>query len=246
MSPNTQTSIGRNKRETGLGRKNLIGIPWRVAFALQDAGWYLRNEIIWHKPNAMPENVDDRCARNHETIFLLTKNPDYFCDMAAIMEPASDALVEQIKAGYEGEGQKDYSSNGVQNPSGVKKRIIGNLRKRGDRFGGKKHNGATTMHSDGGVYDGRPMVNKRTVWTVNTKPCKEAHFATFPPELIKPCILAGCPVGGTVIDPFGGSGTVGMIANDLGRNAILVELNPEYIEIAKRRTRIVQEKLCYG
>lgn len=237
--------IGRAKKTTGLKAKDLIGIPWMVAFALRADGWYLRRDIIWHAPNKMPESVTDRPTTKHEHIFLLSKNERYYYDADAIAEPVSDAMLAQIEQGYEGEGKKDYEGNGVQNPSDVKTRIIGNARKRADRFGGNKHNGDTTKHSDGSIYTGRPTRNKGSVWTVNTKPCKEAHFATFPPKLIEPCILAGCPVGGTVIDPFGGSGTTGHVANALGRNAVLIELNPEYCEIARNRTRIVQTAMFY-
>ena len=158
--------------------KDLIGIPWRVAFALQADGWYLRQDIIWHKPNPMPESVQDRCTKAHEYIFLLSKSPKYYYDNEAIKE----------------ESQSDASET----------------------------------------------KNKRSVWSVSPVAYKEAHFATYPPELIKPCILAGCPEGGTVLDPFGGSGTTAQVSNNLNRNAILCELNPEYVEIAKGR---LQESL---
>jgi len=162
--------------------KNLIGIPWRVAFALQAAGWILRSDIIWHKSNAMPESVTDRPTKAHEYLFLLTRSQRYFYDAEAIKEPVS----------------------GTAHPRG----------------------------------DGVSTRNKRDVWTVQTYPYDEAHFATFPPALIRPCILAGCPVGGTVLDPFGGSGTTGMVALETGRHGILIELNPHYLDMARRRCNV--------
>jgi DNA modification methylase len=223
------------KAPEGLKPKDLVGIPWRVAFALQADGWYLRSDIIWSKPNPMPESVTDRPTRAHEYIFLLTKSARYFYDSAAIAEPASDAMVMEVEQGYDGEGIKDYASAGVQNPSSVKARIIANARKRADRFGGNKHNGDTTQHSDGSVYTGRPTRNRRSVWTVTTQPFPEAHFATYPEKLIEPCILAGSKTGDTILDPFCGSGTTGAVAIRHQRNFIGIELNADYIQIARRR-----------
>ena len=189
----------------GLRAKNLIGIPWRVAFALQADGWYLRQDIIWHKPNPMPESVTDRCTKAHEYIFLFTKSPRYFYDAKAIAEPS----VDKESLGPRKARSKD--------------------KREGDPFFATK----VGNHAEGKSY---PTRNRRSVWTVATQPYSGAHFAMFPPALIEPCILAGCPAGGTVIDPFGGSGTTGMVAESLGRNSILIELNPEYIEIQKQRT----------
>ena len=184
----------------GLKPKDLIGTPWRVAFALQADGWYLRQDIIWHKPNPMPESVTDRCTKAHKYIFLLSKSQKYYCDMDAIKEP-------------------------VENMGKPRK-----FRDAGDKAADTKRN------DNGRVYIPKEDRNKRSVWTVNTKPYKEAHFAVFPPDLIRPCILAGCPVGGTVLDPFGGSGTTGEVSEEEGRNSILIELNPEYVELEKKRT----------
>jgi len=181
----------------GIKPKDLIGIPWRVAFALQQDGWYLRQDIIWHKPNPMPESVKDRCTKAHEYIFLLSKNPKYYFNNEAIKEdakfPDSPNTPKSIKA-----------VDGVYSK---------NLQKIG----------------------ANPKRNKRSVWTITTKPFKGAHFATFPMDLIEPCVLAGCPEGGTVLDPFGGSGTTGIVASNHNRKAILIELSSEYIEIAKQR-----------
>jgi len=176
--------------------KNLVGIPWRVAFALQADGWYLRQDIIWSKPNPMPESAKDRCTKAHEYIFLLSKSPKYYFDNEHIKEETD--------------------------------KIGGKPR----QFGATKQQG--TMRQDiGETFIDNGLRNKRSVWTVSPKPFSEAHFAVYPPELIRPCILAGCPEGGTVLDPFGGSGTTGVVADRLGRNAILTELNPDYIDIAR-------------
>lgn len=191
------------QKESGLPDKNLVGIPWRVAFALQSDGWYLRQDIIWHKPNPMPESVNDRCTKSHEYIFLLSKKPNYYFDSEAIKEPAN----------FAGKGRgisKNIGLDGITD------------------FGGKKN------------YDDR---NKRSVWTVNTRSYKEAHFATFPTELITPCVIAGCPKSGIILDPFGGSGTTGQVAIENGRNAILLELNPEYVKLAEQRIKATQPPL---
>lgn len=187
----------------GLKPKDLIGIPWRVAFRLQSDGWYLRQDIIWAKPNPMPESVTDRCTKSHEYIFLLSKSERYFFDHHAIKEP----LAESSKARL---------AQNIADQAGS------------DRVPGKSNG---SMKATGDV-SGR---NKRSVWTVSTKPFKEAHFATFPKDLIEPCILAGCPAEGTVLDPFFGAGTTGLVAKENNRNYIGIELNPSYIEIAKKR-----------
>ncbi len=193
--------------------KDLIGIPWRVAFALQADGWYLRQDIIWHKPNPMPESVRDRCTKAHEYIFLLSKSARYFFDSEAIQEPAA----------WERWGDQKNTKKlvGAANLAGNKTKA--ELQELG---GGKR--------------------NKRSVWTVTTKPYKGAHFATFPPELIEPCILAGCQENGTVLDPFGGSGTTGSVSARLGRNAILCELNPAYAELARQRINEITLNLFAG
>jgi len=186
----------------GLKPKDLIGIPWRVAFALQADGWYLRQDIIWAKPNPMPESVTDRCTKAHEYIFLLSKSPRYWFDAKAIAEPLAEASISRLAQDVDGQRGSD--------------RVPG------------KTNG--TMKAVGGESR-----NRRSVWTVATQPFSQAHFATFPPALIEPCILAGCPIGGNVLDPFGGAGTTGMVADRLQRNATLIELNPAYAKIAHDR-----------
>jgi DNA modification methylase len=192
----------------GLKAKDMVGIPWRVAFALQADGWYLRQDIIWHKPNPMPESVRDRCTKAHEYIFLLAKSERYYFDAKAIAE---ESVTKDGRKPY-ARGQVDGRGNGH------------------DRGGG-----TLRTNRDQGARWNTEFRNKRSVWTVTTKPFKGAHFATFPPDLIEPCILAGCPEGGTVLDPFGGAGTTGLVANRLGRRALLLELNPAYVEIAAAR-----------
>lgn len=190
----------RNAASIGLKHKDLIGIPWRVAFALQADGWYLRQDIIWHKPNPMPESVRDRCTKAHEYIFLLSKSEKYFFDSESMKEPSA---------------QPD--------------------RVRSDSFVGNKYVEGV-KHSDGSTFTGSATRNRRSVWTVNTKPYKGAHFATFPPDLIEPCILAGSRTGDIVLDPFMGSGTTAQVAQQLGRQWIGCELNPAYVELQKQRT----------
>ena len=194
----------RNAGAIGLKHKDLIGIPWRVAFALQADGWYLRQDIIWHKPNPMPESVKDRCTKAHEYVFLLSKQERYFFDADAIKEPVAQSSVARL------------SQPTIE-------RQVGSARVPGKTNGNMKAVGSTELR------------NRRSVWTVTTKPFKGAHFATFPPDLIEPCILAGSRAGDRVLDPFGGAGTTGLVANRHGRDAILCELNPEYVALAKTR-----------
>lgn len=193
--------------------KDLIGIPWRVAFALQQDGWYLRSDIIWHKPNPMPESVKDRPTKSHEYIFLMSKSQKYYYDAEGIKEDTCNGDPKQPR------GSK-----------GVTTHVNGGLRKQ-DAIGKRQYVGFNDR------YQPLDTRNKRTVWTVPTMPFKEAHFATFPPDLIKPCIIAGCPQDGVVLDPFMGSGTTAVVAKQLFRHYIGIELNPEYIEIAEKRIR---------
>ena len=199
-----------NKVPFGLKSKDLVGIPWRVAFALQADGWYLRQDIIWHKPNPMPESVEDRCTKAHEYIFLLSKSQKYYYDSDAIKEPVSS--VNPISS-------KEYRQS-IGRKSGI------NEVARWDETN------ARSMPI-GNPSDGKR--NKRSVWTVTTKSFKGAHFATFPKDLIEPCVLAGCPEGGTVLDPFTGSGTTCVVALNHNRRFIGTELNPDYIKIATNR-----------
>jgi DNA modification methylase len=187
----------RNKKFEGIKEKDLIGIPWMLAFALRADGWYLRSDIIWHKPNPMPESVKDRPTKAHEYLFLLSKSQKYYYDADAIREP------------YEGLGKP--------------------------RAFAKKGN--DDRNDTGRIYEANDNGgrNKRSVWTVNTNPYKDAHFAVFPPDLIKPCILAGSRFGGVVLDPFFGSGTTGFVARELGRSFVGIDVNPEYCALARKR-----------
>jgi DNA modification methylase len=226
-------ALGANtsRRPTdGLKPKDLIGVPWRVAFALQADGWWLRQDIIWSKPNPMPESVTDRCTKSHEYLFLLTKSARYYWDAAAIAEPVTPSTVERLSQ------PTIASQNGSDRVPG---KTNGNMKAVGPRFGGHKYGDADDPEhrtKSGNVYEGNGKRNKRSVWTIATQPYKDAHFATFPPALVEPCILAGSRVGDTVLDPFGGSGTTAEVATRLGRHSIIVELNPEYVGMIRRRT----------
>lgn len=241
---------GNNRPPEGLKEKDLIGIPWRVAFALQADGWYLRQDIIWHKPNPMPESVTDRCTKAHEYVFLLSKSERYYFDQESILEPCSPSTHVRLSQDV----QNQIGSARVPGKTNGNMKAVGRKSWKGSEF----HTGKTAEHQLGRAQSDRTYDpgadnknnlsfdaamsimpekrNKRSVWTVATQGYKGAHFATFPPALIAPMILAGCPVGGTVLDPFGGSGTTGEVSESLGRNSILIELNPDYIELQKKRT----------
>lgn len=198
-------------RKDGYKNKDLIGIPWMLAFALRNDGWYLRQDIIWQKPNPMPESVTDRCTKSHEYIFLFSKSQKYYFDHEAIQEEAKwseDRRKDDGRVEYDGKRAAGQDPHAQQ--SFVK------------------------------IVERR---NKRDVWSVPVQPIREAHFATFPKKLIEPCILAGCPVGGTVLDPFFGSGTTGVVATELNRDYIGIELNPKYVEIINKRTSNIQLSL---
>lgn len=271
-------------KKYGIKPKDLIGIPWRVAFALQADGWYLRQDIIWHKPNPMPESVTDRCTKSHEYIFLLTKSAKYYYDVDAIREPST--IEQKIKS-----AKPSLKNNGIKKPYAIveaahRKEIIEyrnlppheeirqylakwrsiTIEQVEDHFGNQaghhwfEKNGSypsdrdwvelkklfefdntydkqmTEIFYKSGLKQNHPDGrNKRSVWTVTTKPYKEAHFATYPEKLIEPCIKAGCPKGGTVLDPFMGAGTTGLVARKLSRHYVGYELNAEYIKIAEKR-----------
>ncbi|WP_165856763.1 DNA-methyltransferase [Marinobacter sp. JSM 1782161] len=205
----------------GLKEKDIIGVPWRVAFALQADGWYLRQDIIWHKPNPMPESVRDRCTKSHEYLFLLSKSPRYSYDANAIKEPAI----------YGAKGSEFHTGKTGEHQLGRAQKVRPSISKGG--FAGKTEALASTgQNAFRAITD---MRNRRSVWTVSSKPYAGAHFATFPPGLVEPCILAGCPKGGTVLDPFGGSGTTAGVAMSLHRNSILCEINPEYADLVHER-----------
>lgn len=199
----------------GLLPKNLVGIPWRVAFALQADGWYLRQDIIWHKPNPMPESVTDRCTKAHEYIFLLAKSARYYYDAEAVKEKSVD--IESI----EGRNWRDLRTCDKTNDPKLKQNFY--------KLEGKKY----------------PTRNLRSVWTITTHGFPEAHFATFPEALVGPMIKAGCPEGGIVLDPFNGAGTTGVVAIKLGRKYIGIELNREYIAMSERRIAEAQMEYDY-
>lgn len=234
---------GGYKRPEGIKPKDLIGIPWLLAFALRDDGWYLRQEIIWHKPNPMPESVTDRCTKSHESIFLLAKSEKYYFDAGAIKEQSTGGLAGNTKPtkaarAYEDGATEHRTAAGLHD-------WVDRQRSKRDSF--KRNNskrsevipsqtvGTHRADREESAWDTETR-NKRSVWTVATTPYKGAHFATFPPALIEPCILAGAPVGGVVLDPFFGSGTTGQVAQALGRHYIGCELNPAYKPLQDERT----------
>jgi DNA modification methylase len=198
-------SIAR-KIPAGLKPKDLVGIPWRFAFAMQDRGWYLRQDIIWAKPNPMPESVTDRCTKSHEYIFLFSKQPNYFFDYEAIKEPLAESSIRRLQQDIHNQvGSERANAGGKTN---------GNMKAHGDIEGGR---------------------NRRSVWNVGVARFKDAHFAVYPPALIEPCVKAGSAKGDTVLDPFSGSGTTGQVALQNEREYIGIELNPDYAELSERR-----------
>lgn len=259
-----QNDMPRPDTPLGLKPKDLVGIPWRVAFALQADGWYLRQDIIWSKPNPMPESVRDRCTKAHEYLFLLAKSERYYFDQDAILEPAS--LGTHARLAQNGLAEQRGSDRVPGKTNGLMKAV-----QRKDQTGHAGHaiqSGFAAMKNHGGTgtrklaeagsgtknndsFDKAMAVmpierNKRSVWTVTTQPFKEAHFATFPPALIEPCILAGSKPGDTVLDPFGGSGTTGQVSEALGRKWLLIELNGEYGKLCADRTRQTGMELVCG
>lgn len=237
----SEASDGIHKKQWGgCKQKDLIGIPWMLAFALRDAGWYLRNDIIWQKVNPMPESVTDRCTKSHEYIFLFAKQPNYYFDYKAIREEAHyDGRKDTVLKGsnkYDGFAGAPHERWKFEQPTGIK-------------FGGNKYgdnNDPKYAIYSGNTYtqkyvDGIAVRNKRDVWTVPVASYSEAHFATFSEKLIEPCILAGCPVGGTVLDPFNGAATTGLVSIKNDRNYIGIDLNQEYIALSKKRLEALKE-----
>lgn len=204
----------------GLKPKDLVGIPWMVAFALRADGWWLRRDQVWNKPNAHPEPVSDRPSTSHEYVFLLTKSRRYYFDAKAIGDPPSPALLRQMEEGYKGTATRDYAAAGAPNPSATKLRVIASARRRLER-------------------DGCLWVNSRSVWTINTESGEGDHCAVMPTTLAEKCVISGSRPGDTVIDPFNGSGTTGAVAIRHQRNYIGIELNPAYIELARKRISAV-------
>lgn len=283
--------IGRAKRHTGLKAKDLIGAPWMVAFALRNAGWYLRSDIIWDKPNVMPESVKDRPTKAHEYLFLLSKSERYYYDYAAIMQPASPDTHARyargrsdkhkwadggpgnqtiatnrpgslfVRIGREGRNSRMHQDRDPSHSSERKIKKIPAGWHQGSRAAGsaprdRRAPGVNPKCAEPGsgikqntsfshaVKDIVSSRNCRTVWRINSAPFKGAHFATFPPKLVEPCILAGCPVGGVVLDPFAGAGTTLLVAQQRGRNSVGIELNPEYVAMAEARLRLGQRTVA--
>lgn len=248
---------GIAKTGEGLKPKDLIGIPWMVAFALRSDGWYLRQDIIWSKPNPMPESVTDRCTKAHEYIFLLSKSREYYYDQEAIKQPVTDATIQRMAQQIEdqkGSNRVPGKTNGNMKAVGPGRNPRTGIDRKGGNQGSEKGIPAMAINGRGvnghsGYFDaegnliGDGKANKKSVWTVTTKPFKEAHFATFPEALIIDMIKAGCPENGIVYDPFMGAGTTGLVCRKLNRNFIGSEINHLYCEIANRRIQpFLQQK----
>ncbi len=228
----------------GLKAKDMVGIPWRVAFALQADGWYLRSDIIWHKPNPMPESIRDRPTKSHEYLFLLSKSERYYYDADAIKEPTTGSAHNRARKDRAGAGQKTLPTgerNGIRpgvNPKAMKWPNAWSAEEgRHDGVGEGRFRPKQNESFSAAVIRTVETRNRRTVWTIPTKPYKEAHFATFPPALVEPCILAGSRPGDAVLDPFAGAGTTGMVAQQHGRAFVGIELKPAYTRLAEARMR---------
>lgn len=217
--PNGRTgqTVAINRRVEGCKAKDMIGIPWMLAFALRDSGWYLRSDIIWMKANSMPESCKDRPSRCYEHVFLLTKSRSYYYDAAAIAEPVAESTPMRMRRKF---GKNKYSAG----------------------IPGQAHQHLNDYRPNGYAEEDIPLLrNKRDVWQINSVPYKGAHFAAYPPKLVETCLLAGCPQDGIVLDPFLGSGTTAAVAKQMGRHYIGIELNPDYCELAKQRIGGVTE-----
>ena len=217
--PNGRTgqTVAINRRVEGCKAKDMIGIPWMLAFALRDSGWYLRSDIIWMKANPMPESCKDRPSRCYEHVFLLTKSRSYYYDAAAIAEPVAESTPMRMRRKF---GKNKYSAG----------------------IPGQAHQHLNDYRPNGYAEEDIPLLrNKRDVWQINSVPYQGAHFAAYPPKLVETCLLAGCPQDGIVLDPFLGSGTTAAVAKQMGRHYIGIELNPDYCELAKQRIGGVTE-----
>lgn len=220
--------------------KDLYGIPWMLAFALRSIGWRLRSDIVWSKPNCMPESVTDRPTRSHEYVFLLTKSPRYYYDAEAIKNPPAASTLRELEQEYDRPGLKDFSAAGVQDASAVKSRIVKRMREK-QRGHGRRHDGFNDRWDQMTGAEQRALgSNARSVWTISPQPFRGAHFATMPEELAARCILAGSRPGDLVFDPFLGSGTVTRQAISLGRRAVGCDLQPKYLPLQRERNTVTR------
>lgn len=226
---------GREKKHTGLKPKDLIGIPWMLAFALRDDGWYLRSDIVWAKPNSMPESVTDRPTRSHEMVFLLSKSPRYYYDNAALRTPPQPSSLTRLAQDIDSQAGSTRANGGAKRNGAMK--AVG--------CASDKQHGHSRRHAGFNErWDEMPReeqlsggANLKSVWWLSPAQFKGAHFAVMPATLAEICVIGGCPKGGTVLDPFGGAGTTGLVADRLQRDAILIELNPDFAAIAADRLR---------
>lgn len=234
----------RRESVKGLTKKDLIGIPWRLAFALQQSGWVLRQDIIWNKPNPMPESVRDRCTKSHEYILFFSKTQKYYFNSEAIKTPIKDSTVQRMRQQIDkqnGSCRVPGKTNGDMKAVGPGRTVRKGVDTRGGNQGSEVGIPAMGIHSgnfdsDGSLI-GDGMANKKSVWTITTQKFKEAHFATFPDKLPETCIKAGCPVDGVVLDPFSGSGKTAIVARMLNRNYVAYDMKPEYIQLSAKEKR---------
>lgn len=238
-----------SKVPAGMKQKDLIGIPWMLAFALRADGWYLRQDVIWHKPNPMPESVRDRCTKAHEYIFLFSKSPKYYFDGDSIKEPSTEANRPQRKRALElaksaGLTQKHFDAVRACGATDAGKNQVTQqgFKKNSARVQKLADEAKSVLKGYYREFTFSDTKNRRSVWTIATKPYKGAHFATFPTTLVEPCVLAGSAAGDFVLDPFNGSGTTGQVALEQGRKYVGLELNPEYVELTKKRLKQIGTK----
>ncbi|WP_122613979.1 DNA-methyltransferase [Pseudomonas viridiflava] len=231
------SATGLRSAPEGLKHKDLMGMPWRLAFALQEDGWYLRQDIIWSKPNPMPESTRDRCTKAHEYIFLLSKSRQYYYDQDAVKEPVAASSIVRLAQDLEQQHGSDRVPGKFNGPMKAVRARRDSFKRDDSKRGQAIPGQSVGTHRPDREESAYPldMRNKRSVWSVPTVGFKGAHFATFPPDLIRPCILAGAPRGGLVLDPFGGAGTTSLVSMQEGRRSIICELNPEYAALARAR-----------
>lgn len=235
-------ATGTRPRVQGLKSKDLIGVPWMAAFALRADGWFLRSDIIWAKPNGMPESVTDRPTRAHEMVFLLSKSARYYYNNDALRTPAAPSTETRLAQDVDAQAGSNRANGGAKSNGTMKA-----VQRAPDKQSGhsRRHDGFNDRWDAMDKAEQQAAgANLKSVWWLSPAQFRESHFATMPTSLAEICIVGGCPVGGTVLDPFGGAGTTGLVADRLNRNAILIELNPEYAEMA--RNRINEDAPMFG
>lgn len=237
QATNVGSLIKGRAAPAGLKPKDLIGIPWMLAFALRADGWWLRGDHVWGKPNGMPESTRDRPSRSHEYVFLLTKSQNYWFDQEAVRTAPKATTITQLAKPYLGQSTKDHVANGVQDASDLKRRIVEKMRASNKQRGHSRRHDGFNDRWDAMSKEGQQMEggNLRSIWWVSPAQYREGHFAVMPDMVAEICILSGCPIGGTVLDPFSGAGTTAVVADRLVRNAIGIDLNSDFTDMSQRR-----------